>query len=193
MFHDVYTPTDQYLLTLEAIQLTKTVFLPYEDQESNKRMFLAIRAISAVKLSLQQDPDFENVIRNLRIYFTGTGDAYLSVYEVRSVLYVCLILTKNLKFFDLFCQEFDKLMPECPAKMELRKLPNLTQLARRQIWRNLSSSKLPLSTAVEKLNLPKSIKSYLSGEVFDISRNVSSDKAVTQSELALMLFNRTTF
>lgn len=78
-------------------------------------------------------------------------------------------------------------MPECPAKLEPRKL---TDLVRCQIRENLSFSKLPLPKATEKLLLPSILKSFVLGDIIDISRNSgnhSAERAVMQSELSEML------
>ena len=194
MLDDSSAARDLNYVTKEAMKFIKIVFLHYGDQVNHKRLYLAIRAIHALYLNLHQEHKLsKQIITNLRIYFNGTGDAYLSTFEVRSVLYASFMLTNKFNLFDTYCQEFDKIMPECSAEAKPGRLPNLSQLARSQIWRNLSASNLPLPLAIEKLVLPKRIKNFLSGKVFDISRNGSSEKAVIQSEPALLLFEQSIF
>lgn len=134
------------------------------------------------------EKDFaEQYINCLRIYFAATYDPFLTIFEVRNILYSCLVTANKLCLFDDYCQEFDKLMPECPVKLEPRKL---TDLVRCQIRKNLSFSELPLPKAMEKLHLPNILRSFVLGDIIDISRNSgnhSAERAVTQSELSEML------
>ena len=188
---------DRQRIKKQATELVNGTFLNFGDQENRKRMFLATIAIHGIHLNLVNNCCFAHTLAEesmdlLRMYFTATRDAFLSVFEVRSILYACFKLTNKLHLFDIYCQEFSKLMPECPAGMEPRKL---THLARCQIRESLNSSKLPLPIAIDKLLLSKILKRFLLGEIADISirrESSSSQNYVTQSELALLLSERHT-
>ena len=181
-------------VTNKAMKLIKSAFFRYKDQENHKRMYLAAIALQAIQLSLKKYHNFaQEIIHRLRMYFTGTRDAFLSHFEMRSVLYVCFKLSNKLDLFDICCQEFDKLMPECPVKIEPR---SLSHLARCRIRQSLRVSHLPLPSAVDSLFLPKILKNFLlGGDEFDITSkngNSSSHKTVTQSDLASLFSERST-
>lgn len=170
-----------------ALKLAKDKFFRCKDYQFYKRVLLASVAIQAIQYSLNNKKGLaEQCINCLRIYFAATRDPYLTIFDVRSILYSCFVTTDTLYLFDDYCQEFDKLMPECPAKFEPRKL---TDIARCQIRENLNVSKLTLPEATEKLHLPKILKSFALGNVIVIPRksgNVSTQRAITQSELSEM-------
>lgn len=179
--------------------LKKIFFRTKEDGQIYKRMLLVGIALHAVAWSLHAshhnlEPDqADNFIGCLRMYFSATCDPYLTVFEVRSVLYTCCILLNKEYLFDAYAEEFDNLMPESPANMEPRKL---TDLIRCQIRQNLEMSNIPLPSAVEKLPLPKLLKDFVVGHVTDISRfhhHASSKHTVTKSELAALFYQRPIF
>lgn len=67
----------------------------------------------------------EKFMGRLRMYFSVTLDPFLSIFEVRSVLYACFKVLNKLHLFDKFTQEFDNLMPECTELKNPRKLAHL--------------------------------------------------------------------
>lgn len=89
---------------------------------------------------------------------------------------MCFNILNTLDLLDIYSEEFDKLMPECPAKMEPR---SLSHLARCQIRKNLKASGLALPVAVNRLPLPKRLKSFVIGDVLDLSKK---DVIVSASE-----------
>lgn len=173
------------------MKLAIDTFFRCKGQASYKRVFLAAVAIKAIVYSLKKQCQLaKDYIRCLKMYFSATRDPFLAVFEVRSLLYVCLSVTNKLHLFDIYTEEFDELMPECPAKTEPRKL---TDLARCQIRENLKACKLPLPEAIEQLHLPKILKSFVLGEEPDKSRkteHASAQNAVTQSELDEMFLKQ---
>lgn len=169
----------------------KSFFRGNEDGEFHRRLFFVGIALNAVLFNLKQDyKQVEKLIDCLRTYFSATSDLYLTIYEVRSILYGALVLLNQPQLFDIYSQEFDNLMPECPGMFEPRKL---SHIARCQIRENLKASKLPLPAAVEKLQLPQIIKSFVACDMFEFpskNGNTSAKKAVTKSELEKLLFGR---
>lgn len=171
------------------INLLKCSFFCPEE-EFYKRLLFVGCALEAVRQNLQERQDrAENFINCLKMYFSATRDPYLSSFEVRAVLYACFSLLNAIHQFDKYSQEFAKLMPKCPAKMEPRRLEHL---ARCEIRKNLKASNLTLTEAINKLGLPKVINSFIVGDVFDMSVNKGSSShiAVTKEELAALFFER---
>ena len=171
-----------------AIAFVKDVFFPlYNGRLFHQRMFLVAVALTAIRYSLTDNRSLaEQHISCLKMYFAGIRDAYLSIFEVRSVLYACLKTTDKLHLFDSHSEGFHKLMPECPAKIEPRKL---VHLARCEVRENLKKSNLPLPSAIDKLDLPKVLKSFLLGEIADVKRNEElhySQTSPTLLELSLL-------
>lgn len=169
--------------------MAKDTLFGCHGQQCYKRIFLAAVAIRAAQYNLNKNNSVaERYISCLRLYFSATLDPLLSTFEVRSLLYSCLSTVNKLELLNGYCHEFYNLMPECPAKLEPRRL---CDIARCQVREGLNACKLPLPEAVEKLLLPKSLKSFvLGGDDFDISRkgeNFSALRAITQCELAEML------
>lgn len=151
---------------VEIMQLAQHAFFRRKNHRCYKRIFLAAVAIKATLLKVNGQQNFaEEYISCLKMYFVATTDVFLSVFEVKSLLYVCFTMIKRLRLYDDFCQEFDKLMPECPTRLEPRKL---TDLARCQVRKNLSQCNLSLPEALKKLNLPKRIKSFILGDFIHI-------------------------
>lgn len=153
-----------------------------------KRLYLVGCALHAIKDSLRKEHvQAEQFIRNLKIYFSATSDPFLTVFEVRCVLYALFTLLNKLDLFDEYSEEFEMLMPKCPVRTESR---TLTDLARCQVRQNLKLSNLPLPAAVNKLTLPNILKSFILGDVMSVSRkraNVSSHNVVTKVKLAEFL------
>lgn len=153
-----------------ALKLARDKLFQYKDQQFYKRVYLALVAILAIQHNLNMENDLaEQYISCLRIYFAATRDPFLAIFEVRCILYSFLVTANKLCLFDDYCQEFNKLMPECPAKLEPRKL---TDLVCCQIRENLSFSKLPLPKATEKLLLPNILKSFVLGDIIIASQEI---------------------
>lgn len=156
-----------------------------------KRVFFVVCALEAIRQNLQGRHDrAENFTSCLEMYFSATSDQFLTIFEVRAVLYVCFTLLNETSLYDQYSEEFAKLMPICPAKTEPRRLDHL---ARCQIRKNLKASNLTLPAAINKLGLPKTINSFIVGDALIITRNSgssSSQNAVTKEELAGLFFER---
>lgn len=169
----------------------KSFFRGNEDGEFYRRMFFVGVALNAVQYNLKKNyNEAETLINCLKIYFSATSELYLTIYEVRSVLYGTLVLLNQPDLFDIYSQEFDNLMPECPATLQPRKA---THIARCQVRQNLKASNLPLPDAIEKLQLPRTVKEFLVCDVFEFpsrNGNTYAKKAVTKSELERLLFGR---
>lgn len=163
----------------EVMNLVKHAFFCCKSQKSYKRVYLASTAIQATLFQRRDQHNLaEEYTRCLRMYFEATPDPLISVFEVRNLLYACFFLVKKLRLVDYHYQRFEKLMPECPEKLQPRKL---TDLARCQIRKNLSQRNLPLPAAVEKIGLPRRLKSFVVGDFIDISSkniNVLQQEAV---------------
>lgn len=135
---------------------------------SYKRIFLASVAVKAISSKLSEKHNMAlNLINCLEIYFTGTPDPLISVSEVKNMLYVCCTKLKILYKYDKLCEVFDTLMPDCPARLEPRKL---THLARCQIRQSLSKCNDFLPAAVEKTGFPYRMERFIVGDLIDISR-----------------------
>lgn len=157
---------DMDLKAVRIMKLVQHAFFRSKNHRCYKRIFLAAVAIKATLLKVMgHENSAEKYIRCLKMYFIATTDVFLTVFEVKSLLYVCLTVIKRLFFYEYFCQEFDELMPECPTRLEPRKL---TDLARCQVRKNLSQCNLPLPAALKKLYLPKRIKRFLLGNLIRI-------------------------
>lgn len=189
----ISSPDESYEFDLENFtNLLKKCFFRTREGQIYKRLFFVGIALQAIAWSIHAshhnlEPDqAENFIDCLRLYFSATCDPFLTVFEVRSVLYACCILLNKEYLFDAYCQEFDHLMPESPANIEPRKL---TDLARCEIRHNLKMANVPLPAAVDKLPLPNLLKNFVVGHVTDISRksvSASSKHTVTKSKLAAL-------
>lgn len=154
-------------------------------------MGIALHAISsslnAIHHNLEPYPA-EKFFDGLRMYFSATTEPFLTIFEFRSVLYACCALWNKEHIFEVYCQEFDNLMPESPAYTEPRKLTDLTRC---QVRENMKMSNVPLPAAVDKLPLPKILKSFVTGDVTDLSRKrVNAQNVVTKSELEAMFHRR---
>lgn len=173
------------------MNLVKHAFFCCKSRKSYKRVFLAATAIEAISFQTRnQDNLAYEYARCLRMYFEATPDPLISVAEVRNLLYACFFLAKKLRLVENYYQTFQKLMPECPEKLQPRKLTDLTRC---QIRKNIGQSNLPLPAAVEKLSLPKRLKSFVEGDWIDTSSesiNISSQKAIKRSKAARQIFKR---
>lgn len=149
------------------INLIKNNLYSCNSKEGNKRLLLAMLAILDIAFKIKKYYFLTGYINSLRMYFAATCDPYLTIFEVRSILYECFDISNTLHLLDIYSGEFDKLMPECPAKMEPR---SLSHFARCQIRKNLKVSGLALPVAVNKLPLPERLKSFVIGDVLDLSR-----------------------
>lgn len=169
--------------------LKNSVFRFTEESEISKRIYFAGCAVNAIEYSLKKEHgQAEELISRLKLYFTVTRDPFLTIFEVRCLLYASFILLDKMNLFNQYSEELDKLIPNCPVKPEPRMLAHH---ARCQIRDNLKASDYALPIAVEKLGLPKILKNFVLGDVFDISvrkRNASSQNSVTKTELARLLF-----
>lgn len=154
-------------------------------------MYLVGCGLHAVKDSLKKEHvQAEEFISSLKMYFSATPDPFVTIFEVRCVLHALFTLLNKLDLFDEYFEEFEMLMPECPAGREPR---TLSHLARCQVRQNLKASNLPLPVAVDKLGLPRIIKSFILGDGMNFpkkSLNVSSQNVVTKKELAEFLSER---
>lgn len=148
------------------MKLTTDAFFHCKGQQSYKRILFAAVAIKAITFSLKNQCQLaKDYMSCLKMYFSATRDLFLTLFEVRSLLYVCLNVPNKLHLFDIYTEKLDELMPECPAKTEPRKL---IDLARCQIRENLKVSKLPLPEAIERLHIPNILKSFVLGDVIGI-------------------------
>ena len=167
--------------------MAKKLFICKSNGDRSRRMFWASVAIRGILLSLKNKNGLaKNHANYLRACFAATTDAYLTVNEVRGLLYACFSVLDKLELFDVYSQEFDKLMPECPVVLEPRKLADL---ARCQVRQTLIKSSLPLPFVVEKLPLPITLKSFVLGSIIDNSssrkrKRDSSEEAVGKEKFA---------
>lgn len=171
-------------------------FFPEKEGQIYKRMFLVGIALYAIVSSQQavhhdlKHYQGENSIQCLKMYFSATTDPFLTIFEVRSVLYACCNVLNKGHLYDIYSEVFDNIMPECPSNIEPR---TLADLARYQVRQNTKVSKVPLTAAVDKLPLPKILKAFVKGDVTDLSIkrvNASSHNTVTKSQLAAMFYQR---
>lgn len=171
----------------------KNAFGRLQVRDTYKRVFFATQALNAILFNLRKEhSEAEGQISCLKMYFTAAPDSFLSILEMRIVLYACFSTANKLELFDDYCEKIDKLLPWCPVNLEPRKL---IDLARIQVRQNLSVRNLPLPVKVEKLIIPNTLKSFLIGDEFDISGktgNVSTQQPITQSQLAELHFERDT-
>lgn len=182
----------EYSVSEEVVKLLKKSFFRFkEESEIFKRVYLIGCALNAVQYSLQnKHPIAKNLIRCLCMYLSATRDPFLSTFEVRNVLYIIFIVLNKLYLFEQYSQEFDKLMPGCPAKTEPR---SLIHLARCQVRQNLKLSNCSLPAAMNKLGLPKNLKSFVVGNELVISKKngkASPQNAVKKSGLLELLLER---
>ena len=174
-------------MTDEAVNMAKKLFICESNGDRTRRMFWASVAIRAILLSLKNKNGLaKDHVNYLKACFAATTDEYLTVYEVRGLLYACFRVLDKLELFDAYCQKFDKLMPECPVVLEPRKLADL---ARCQVRQTLIKSNLPLPFAVEELPLPVTLKSFVLGNIIDNSisrkrKRDSSEEAVGKEKFA---------
>lgn len=149
------------------MKLVQRSFLRSKNLRCYKRIFLASVVVKAIELKLmgQRALSYE-CISCPRMYFTATSDSFLSAFEVKSLLYGCCTIIKALRHYGKFCQEFDSLMPQCPARLEPRKL---TDLARCQIRQNFSKCNILLPVALEELDIPSRVKCFILGDLIYIS------------------------
>lgn len=151
---------------VKIMKLAGRFFFRIKNRRCYKRMFFAAVAIKAILLKMKGRQNLaEEYISCLKMYFIVSPEFLLSVSEVKSLLYLCFFVIKRLCFYDVFCQEFDNLMPWCPTRSEPRKL---TELARCQIRYNLSQCNLSLPAILKQLNLPKKVKIFLLGDLINI-------------------------
>lgn len=171
--------------------LNEVFFRSKEESKIEKKIFLILCALHAVRISLKENGVYtDQLITCLKMYYSSCHDPLITIFEVRCFLYVTFFHMDLLYLFNQYAQEFDRLLPECPAKMEPRKL---THIARCQVRQNLKTSKCPLPAALNKLGLPKTVKNFILGDLFDISRKngtVSSQNAVTKEELMRLFFGQ---
>lgn len=96
-----------------------------------KRLYFVGYALYAVKNSLKKEHvQAEEFLSSLGMYFSATLNPFLSIFEVRCVLYALFTLLNKLDLFDEYSEEFDMLMPDCSTRTVPR---TLTYLARWQV------------------------------------------------------------
>lgn len=157
-------------LAQAIINLLKYALFRNKNQRKYKRIFLASVVVKAITLKLEGQHELAyEYIQCLQMYFTATTEPLLTIFEVKSLLSACCSIIGTLRFYNIFYQEFNVLMPGCPAVIEPRKL---SDLARCQVWQNLSNCNLLLPEAIEKLDLPRRVKIFLFGDLIDISKSV---------------------
>lgn len=148
---------DNNFTAVEVINRAKKGF--FRSHKNNKRIFFAAVEIRAIDLNLNRVHKVsEEYIRCLNLYFSATCDPVLTVFEVKTLLFTCFSQTNKLNFVYVYLQEFRKIMPNCPAVIVPRKL---SDIVRCQLRQNLNNCNLPLSAAVEKLQLPKILMSFI--------------------------------
>lgn len=150
------------------MKLAQHAFFRSKTRSCYKRIFLASVAVKAISSKLSEKHNMAlNLINCLEIYFTGTSDPLISLSEVKNLLYVCCTKLKKLYKYEKLCEVFHMLMPDCPARLEPRKL---THLARCQIRQSLSKCNDFLPEAVEKIGFPYRMERFIVGDLIDISR-----------------------
>lgn len=176
-----------------AFQLIRNAFRRFQDRENYKRIFFASVALKLIPFNLSNEYSVaEEHASCLKMYFTATPDPFLSIFEMRCVLYACLFAADKLDVFEDYCQEIEKSLPWCPVNLEPRKL---SELARSQVRENMNQCHLSLPVKVEKLCVPNTLRSFILGDVFDISHkreNVSTQQPITKSQLAELHIGRPT-